>query len=78
MKRSKERGLIKVPRVGSRGYHWSKLEVFKVDLGGKKLVPAESTGQRAVFVGDVRSNFSLTSLEISASSRQISFPGHNR
>lgn len=29
--------------------------MFKVDLRGKKLVPAESIGERAVFVGDVAS-----------------------
>ncbi|GJN23522.1 hypothetical protein PR202_gb11177 [Eleusine coracana subsp. coracana] len=34
-------------------YNWHLLEVFKVDIKGKKLIPAESIGQRAVFVGDV-------------------------
>ncbi|KAK3149539.1 hypothetical protein QOZ80_3AG0218720 [Eleusine coracana subsp. coracana] len=57
MKRRKKTNLTKMPsddRTGRYKYNWHLLEVFKVDIKGKKLIPAQSIGQRAVFVGDVR------------------------
>uniref|UniRef100_A0A0A9AYE0 KIB1-4 beta-propeller domain-containing protein n=1 Tax=Arundo donax TaxID=35708 RepID=A0A0A9AYE0_ARUDO len=53
MKRRKKTSLIKLPGDRPGRYNWHQLEVCKVDLAGKRLVPVESIGHRAVFVGDV-------------------------
>uniref|UniRef100_A0A0D9W0K4 KIB1-4 beta-propeller domain-containing protein n=1 Tax=Leersia perrieri TaxID=77586 RepID=A0A0D9W0K4_9ORYZ len=36
-----------------RRYKWQVLQVFEVDLLGKRLVPVEDIGHRSLFVGDV-------------------------
>ncbi|KAL6843922.1 hypothetical protein ACP4OV_026493 [Aristida adscensionis] len=52
-KRRKKTNLLKLPGDRRGRFEWNQLDVFEVDLAGKKLVPTESVGQRAVFVGDV-------------------------
>ncbi|CAL4975528.1 unnamed protein product [Urochloa decumbens] len=53
MKRRKRTTLLKLPGDRPGQYKWHQLEVFKVDLAGKKLIPVENMGHRAVFIGDV-------------------------
>ncbi|KAF0924071.1 hypothetical protein E2562_008399 [Oryza meyeriana var. granulata] len=53
MKRSKKTNLFKLYRNRPGQSNWNLLEVFEVDLAGKRLVPVKDIADRAVFIGDV-------------------------